>query len=200
MGKRAMVFIDGNNLYFGLKKNIGNYNLNYEKFINKLALDYDLLRAYFYTAEFRREDDEKIHESQQKFITYLQEVPNMQVVTARVERRGDTLVEKGVDVQLAVDLVRFGAKLNYEVAIIVSGDGDYSPAVEAVKDMGLNVVNAFFPDEVSSYLRHVCDRFVQLDYDYLKNCLFASTTTTFVRNGVESRDPIDVEKEYNDSH
>lgn len=200
MVKRAMIFIDGNNLYFGLKKNIGNYNLNYEKFINKIAMEYDLVRAYFYTAEFRREDDEKIYESQQKFITYLQEVPNMQVVTARVERRGDSLIEKGVDVQLAVDLVRFGAKINYDIAIIVSGDGDYSPAVEAVKDMGLNVINAFFPDEVSSYLRHVCDRFIMLDYEYLKNCLFASSSDGFVRNGVESRDPEDVEREYRNSH
>ena len=191
-----MVFIDGNNLYFGLKKNIGNYNLNYEKFVRKLAEDYDLIRAYFYTAQFTKEDDERIHSSQHKFLTYLREVPYMQVVTARVERRGETLVEKGVDVQLAIDLVRFGARGNYDVAIIVSGDGDYAPAVEAVKDMGLNVENVFFYDEVSMYLKQMCDSFTGLDYDYLKPCLFASSTPTFVRNGYESRTPEDVEKEY----
>jgi len=199
MAKKAIVFIDGNNLYFGLKKNVGNYNLNYDKFINKLAAGYDLIRAYFYTAEFRREDDEKIFGSQQKFLTYLQEVPKMQVVTARIERRGDHLVEKGVDVQLAVDLVRYGAKDNYDVAIVVSGDGDYAPAVEAVKDFGHNVINAFFPDEASSYLKQVCDDFVYLDYEYLKGCVFASSTPNFIRDGVESRTPEDVEREYGES-
>lgn len=196
MKKKAMVFIDGNNLYFGLKKNIGHYNLNYESFIKKLTLDYELVRAYFYTALFKREDDEKVFNGQQKFLTYLQEVPYMQVVTGRVEKRGEDLVEKGVDVQLAVDLVRFGASGLYDTGIIVTGDGDYSPAVEAAKDMGLHIENAFFMSEVSVHLKQVCDKFTVLDYDYLKDCLFASSTTSFIRDGVESRDPVDVEREY----
>jgi len=199
MSKRAMVFIDGNNLYFGLKKNVGNYNLNYGDFIKKISDGYDLVRAYFYTALFRKEDDENLHMSQQKFLTYLMEVPYMQIMPGRLERRGEELVEKGVDVRLAVDVVRFGAAGQYDVAILVTGDGDYAPAVEAIKDMGLNVTNAFFPYEVSIHLKHVCDSFIPLDYEYLKDCLFASSTSTFVRNGVESRDPEDVEREYTES-
>ncbi len=196
MLKKAMVFIDGNNLYFGLKKNIGNYNLNYGKFIRELTSGHDLIRAYFYTAVFKREDDDKLFNGQQKFLSYLQEVPFMQVMPGRIEKRGDELVEKGVDVRLAIDLVRFGANRLYDVAYIVSGDGDYAPAVNAVKDMGLNVINCFFTDEASTHLKHVCDKFIRLDYDLLKNCLFASITPTFVRDGVESRDPEDVEREY----
>ena len=196
MAKRAMVFIDGNNLYFGLKKNVGNYNLNYGKFIQKVSEGYELIRAYFYTALFRREDDEILHVNQQKFLTYLMEVPYMQVVTGRIERRGEELVEKGVDVQFAVDLVRFGTGRLYDVAILITGDGDYAPAVEAVKDMGMNVENAFFPNEASIHLKHVCDKFTRLEYEYLKDCLFASSAPTFIRNGVESRSPDDVEREY----
>lgn len=50
--------------------------------------------------------------------------------------------EKGVDVKLATDLL----KLNdiYDVGIIVSGDGDYVPAVQAVKDWGKHIVNVSF--------------------------------------------------------
>ncbi|RKZ28596.1 NYN domain-containing protein [bacterium] len=196
MSKRAMVFIDGNNLYFGLKKNVGNYNLNYEKFLERLTEKYDLIRGYFYTALFKKEDDERLFNNQQKFLTYLMEVPYMQVVTGRMERRGDDLIEKGVDVQLAIDLVRFGAEKVYDVGFIVTGDGDYAPAVEAVKDMGLNVISAFFPFEVSIHLKHVCDKFIALDYEYLRDCLFASSTPTFIRNGIESRAPEDVEREF----
>ncbi|HHS50456.1 MAG TPA: NYN domain-containing protein [candidate division Zixibacteria bacterium] len=196
MSKRAMIFIDGNNLYFGLKKNVGNYNLNYGKFIRAIAGKDELVRAYFYTAVFRKEDDELLFNGQQKFLSYLQEVPYMQVMPGRIEKRGDELVEKGVDVRMAIDLVRFGAKKLYDVAYIVSGDGDYAPAVNAVKDMGLNVVNCFFADEASAHLRHACDRFFRLDFDFLRDCLFASATTNFVRDGVESRDPEDVEREY----
>lgn len=50
--------------------------------------------------------------------------------------------EKAVDVKLASDLISL--KDIYEVAIIVSGDQDYVPAVEVVKDYGKRVVNVAF--------------------------------------------------------
>jgi len=50
--------------------------------------------------------------------------------------------EKAVDVKLATDMITL--KDIYDVAIIVSGDQDYVPAVEVVKDAGKQVVNAAF--------------------------------------------------------
>lgn len=50
--------------------------------------------------------------------------------------------EKAVDVKLASDLIML--KDIYDVAIIVSGDQDYVPAVEVVKDAGKHVVNVAF--------------------------------------------------------
>lgn len=50
-----------------------------------------------------------------------------------VQRVGKRVGEKGVDVGLAVDMVRQAAE--YDHAILVSGDFDYVPALQAVKDM-----------------------------------------------------------------
>jgi len=50
--------------------------------------------------------------------------------------------EKTVDVNLAVDMVTL--QNNYDLAIIVSGDQDYVPAAQAVKDLGKPVVNVAF--------------------------------------------------------
>ena len=50
--------------------------------------------------------------------------------------------EKTVDVNLAVDMVMLGG--NYDLAVIVSGDQDYVPAAQAVKNMGKQVVNVAF--------------------------------------------------------
>lgn len=50
--------------------------------------------------------------------------------------------EKGVDVALAIDMLRL--KDNYDIALIVSGDQDYVPAVKAVKDKGITVANISF--------------------------------------------------------
>ena len=50
--------------------------------------------------------------------------------------------EKAVDVKLATDLILL--RDIYDMAVIVSGDQDYVPAVEAVKDFGKEVVNVSF--------------------------------------------------------
>jgi len=50
--------------------------------------------------------------------------------------------EKAVDVKLAVDLILL--KDIYDVALIVSGDQDYIPAVQEIKDFGKSVINTSF--------------------------------------------------------
>ena len=50
--------------------------------------------------------------------------------------------EKAVDVKLASDMITL--KDIYDIAVIVSGDQDYVPAVEIVKDAGKQVVNVAF--------------------------------------------------------
>lgn len=50
--------------------------------------------------------------------------------------------EKAVDVKLATDLIKL--KDIYDIAIILSGDQDYSPAVDLAKDLGKRIVNVSF--------------------------------------------------------
>lgn len=51
-------------------------------------------------------------------------------------------LEKAVDVKLATDLIVL--RDIYDIAVIVSGDQDYVPAVQVVKDFGKIVVNVVF--------------------------------------------------------
>ena len=50
--------------------------------------------------------------------------------------------EKAVDVKLATDMIVL--RDIYDVAIILSGDQDYVPAVEVIKDSGKRVINVVF--------------------------------------------------------
>ena len=50
--------------------------------------------------------------------------------------------EKAVDVKLATDLIML--REIYDTAVIISGDQDYVPAVQAIKDLGKRVVNVAF--------------------------------------------------------
>ncbi len=51
-------------------------------------------------------------------------------------------VEKAVDVMIAVDMVRMAERDEYDTAYLLSADGDYTPAVEAVADIGKKVFAA----------------------------------------------------------
>jgi uncharacterized LabA/DUF88 family protein len=49
---------------------------------------------------------------------------------------------KGVDAALVTDLLSLAWQRAYDVAVLVSGDADYIPAVEYVQAQGLKVINA----------------------------------------------------------
>lgn len=51
-------------------------------------------------------------------------------------------VEKGVDVMLAVDMVRMADRNEYDVAYLLAADGDYTPAAKAVMEAGKKVFAA----------------------------------------------------------
>ena len=44
--------------------------------------------------------------------------------------------EKGIDVQIAVDFVTMAVRREYDIGILMSGDTDLLPAIEAVTDLG----------------------------------------------------------------
>jgi uncharacterized LabA/DUF88 family protein len=65
--------------------------------------------------------------------------------------------EKRVDTRLAADLIRYAANGAYDAAVLVSGDDDFVPAVEAVNALGKQVwVATWSADELSSDLRVRC--------------------------------------------
>ena len=65
--------------------------------------------------------------------------------------------EKRVDTRLVADLIHFAANGAYDAAVLVSGDDDFVPAVEAVNALGKQVwVATLSPDELSSDLRVRC--------------------------------------------
>ena len=84
--------------------------------------------------------------------------------------------EKAVDVKLAVDLVAL--RESYDTAIVVSGDQDYVPAVQMVKDSGKRVVNIAFRTRSgrqlpggSRRLNQVTDSSLVIDFDSFSSFL-----------------------------
>jgi hypothetical protein len=71
--------------------------------------------------------------------------------------------EKRVDTRLVADLILFAANGAFDAAVLVSGDADFVPAVEAVNALGKQVwVATWSADELSSDLRVRCFGYLQL--------------------------------------
>jgi uncharacterized LabA/DUF88 family protein len=69
---------------------------------------------------------------------------------------------KRVDITLATDMLSHAHRNNYDVAVLVAGDGDYVPLVEAVKREGQQVTVWFVKDGLNPELRAAADHFWDL--------------------------------------
>jgi len=72
---------------------------------------------------------------------------------------------KGVDIALATDFLSNAYKDNYDVAVLIAGDGDYLPLVEDIKRLGKVVYLAFFSGDgmgLNPELELASDRFFDM--------------------------------------
>ena len=177
---RVIVFIDGSNVLNRLRDiqrdSDRRINLEYGKFVAKLAGERRLVRAYYYAARVDRTREPELYQQQQRFYYNLELIPRFELRAGRLvypRTPGANPYEKGVDVKLATDMLLHAARDNYDVAILVSGDTDFVDAVQGVKDLGKNVEIALFNPSGSRALRSVADEVIELDIPFLEDCQFS---------------------------
>jgi uncharacterized LabA/DUF88 family protein len=163
--QRAAIFIDGSNLYHNLKRY--KIKTNFENIIKKIETKREIVDIFYYTALLDKSIDEKRYNSHKKFLNKINKISNFNVVLCNLRRMmlEDGKVDfaiKGDDVHLATDLIKGAYEDLYDVAIIVSGDADFVPAIKLAQKNGKKVINAFFPKSSSYQLRNCCDGSINL--------------------------------------
>ena len=170
--------------HHGLKANLGKTTIDFEKFANKLVNGRELVRTYYYNVPINQIDDPTRYQSQQRFFSRLDRIPYFETILGRLsprerihkcpncqhEHRIVVHNEKGVDVKIAVDMLSMATKNLFDIAILVSGDGDFDKAIKEVKDLGKHVENAYFATGHAYQLLKICDRFIQLNSSFLTDC------------------------------
>ncbi|MFC1992659.1 NYN domain-containing protein [Chloroflexota bacterium] len=172
--ERVMIFIDGSNLYHYLKSFFKRTDIDMGKFCNKLLDRRRLIRIYYYNARVGQREEPERYRDQQKFFSGVAAIPYCELRLGRLVYNNWPTAppyEKGVDIQLATDMITHGFKNNYDVAILVAGDNDFVGALQAVKDNGKNVEVALFGKERTSVqLRRVADRVISVNSRLLRGC------------------------------
>src|SRR3989344_5381845 len=141
--ERIIIFIDGNNLYHIVKRIFPSrrqIEFNFKKFVDYLTENRKLVNVHYYTAPLDKSYDEGGYIKQQKFFYLLQRIPNFKLVLCRMQKikiDGKIVYQvKEDDIHLAVDMVKLAYNNAYDTAVLVSSDGDFVPAVLAVKEIG----------------------------------------------------------------
>ncbi len=87
---------------------------------------------------------------------------------AHRHRKVSVKVEKAVDVLLAVEMVSLARRDEYDVAYLLSADGDLTPAVEEVRGCGKKVFVA--SASRGARLAGVANAFIRVDEPWFENC------------------------------
>ncbi len=171
--KKSVVFIDGGNFYFKLKETyqkLGRrYSLlhfRYRDFSKWLVGSNELLDIRYYIGAVKRENhnekSEQMYADQQRLFRKLQH-QNIEVVLGDLIKHPDkTYHEKGVDVRLAVEMIRFARENKYDIAYLISSDTDLVPAVEEVRAFGKEVYYVGIPKGQSFGLSKVSNNVILL--------------------------------------
>ena len=78
--------------------------------------------------------------------------------------------EKGIDVWIAIDMVKETIKENIDIAVLISGDADFVPAFSLIKEIGKEVLSCSVPRGYSNELRQKFP-FLILNKETLTKCL-----------------------------
>jgi uncharacterized LabA/DUF88 family protein len=178
---RIAIFIDGSNLYHGLKNKFGRYDLNFTEFANKLGASRRLFRIYYYNILQDSMQYPDGAREQGEFLEALRKTPYLEIRLGGTKKAQN--IEKGIDIMLATDLLYYAWNDCYDVAILVSGDGDFVYAIQAVKNMGKHVEVAYFESGISKDLLDVADNRYLMDRTFFANLWVSKRRSRYHRVG-----------------
>jgi uncharacterized LabA/DUF88 family protein len=148
MSKNVAMFVDVANMYYAARGQ--DVDVDYVALLKHATKGRDLIRAYAYTGL----DPE--NENQRKFIDFLAK-NGYKPVVKDIRKFGDGRMKANLDIELVVDLFRLADRM--DTAVIVSGDGDFAPAIRALQDKGVRCEVVSFKPNTSSDLIAVADEF-----------------------------------------
>jgi|SRR5580692_2302547 uncharacterized LabA/DUF88 family protein len=199
---RVVAYIDGFNLYFGLKADRGRKYLwlDLQALVESLLLpDQELREIRYFTARVRDDPDGGRRQS-----VYLDALASHCQKVSRVEGRFQQknrscascgarwtgYEEKETDVNISAALIEDAVRDVYDTALLISGDTDLRPAVASVKRLRPRklIFVGFPPQRYSARLAQVVDAYVRIGHDKVRNAQLPPEIVT--KGGITLRRPV----------
>ena len=160
--ERIAIFIDGANLYEASRA-LG-WEIDYKRLIEFFQTKAQLVRAFYYAVLPEEGDYSSLRPlldwlSYNGFSTVTKSKPEF------LDAGGRRRLKASIDVELAVDAMRFADNVDH--IVLFSGDGDFRRLVAALQEKGkrVSVLSTLHREApmVADELRRQADQFVELD-------------------------------------
>ena len=152
--QRVGVFIDIQNMYYSAK-NLFSAKVNFGNIVQEAIAGRKMIRAIAYVVSTEGKEEQPFFDALYNLGIETKDKP-LQIFFGG-EKKADW------DVGIAVDAIRFSPSL--DAIILVSGDGDYVPLVEYLRNQGKQVEVMAFGETTSSKLIDSADDFIDLSAD-----------------------------------
>jgi len=189
---RVAAYVDGFNLYFGLKVRHGRKYLWLDLqalAASLLVPDQTLEQVTYFTARVRNDPDGK--QRQSDYLDALVDYsPLVTVVNGRFQEksracpscggRWTVYEEKETDVNIAALLIEDAVQDRYDTALLVSADSDLCPAIRAVKCLRpeKRIIAAFPPRRHSADLKSAVDGHLYIGIGKVRRAQLPATIVT----------------------
>lgn len=150
--QRVGVFVDVQNLYYSAR-NIYNSRVNFSALLKDVVGKRKLIRAIAYVIRAQMPEEHTFFDALSK-AGFEVKAKDLQVFFGGI-KKGDW------DVGITMDMIRQMNKL--DSAILASGDGDYLPLLEYLKNFGVRVEIIAFGKSASAKLIDAADDFIDMD-------------------------------------
>ena len=179
---RVYVYIDGRNFFYGMRtidRKYTDLKFDFVKFSRLIKgvnwKNRKLIKIYYYNAPLKKQVNSQLYSEQQKLFSRLKLNPLVELRLCKMIGRTDTsgnerFVTKGDDIWLACDMLQDANDDKFDIAIIVSCDGDFLKLVEYTQNLYKEVENAYFLGVGSIALRGQCNDKIPIGQDLIEEC------------------------------
>ncbi len=169
---KILVQYDGSNFYKKVKTILPQVhltNFDYSGLASDIIQSQNI-QVNYYVGEIKQypgnKKSEMLYANQQKLFTNLRN-QNIEIKLGYLLMSAGAFHEKGVDVQIAVDMTRASIKNVYEKFYLISSDTDLLPAIQTAKDEKKAVVYVGFENFISRALMKNCSSYLILKKDQI---------------------------------
>ncbi len=165
-GQRVAVFIDVQNLYHSAK-NLYNARVDFNKVVEHAVSKRNIIRAFAYVVKTKTGEEKSFFDA----LTSM----GIEIRVKELQEFYGGFKKGDWDVGIAVDAIRMSPEM--DAIVLITGDGDFVPLVEYLKNQGKRVEVIAFGRSSSSKLKEAADEFINLE-DNTKKFLLTSKATS----------------------